>query len=641
MPPTPSLQQIDTADLIEGLDAGRLDAGPTLLEIARRHANDGDADSARAALRRLLAADSSYRLWMRAARLLADLRSRPGSIDGDVIRVSLIGTSTLDQLGELLPLAALAAGLDLDVKVAGFGQYESEALDASSELSAFEPDVVVLAPDTRSVDLPAVVDDADGIVDAALARWTRVWPALRANTSAQLLQLNLVPPRERPLGSLEAVRAGSRRQLFAELNRRLARAAIEADVAVVDAQAAAFELGLERWSDDRYWFHSKQSVSLGALPRLATEIAAVLGARLGRTRKVLVTDLDNTLWGGVVGDDGVAGIELSGTPAGEAHLAVQQHLRDLRDRGVLLAVCSKNDESTARAPFELRDDMILQLHDFAGFVANWSPKDQNLRTLAARLDLGLDSFVFVDDNPAERALIRQHLPQVDVIELPHDASGYRAALMEYRGFEPATVTAEDASRTAQYRARAEAHVLRASASSMEDYLVGLAMVAHVGPFDDLTLPRVAQLIGKTNQWNLTTRRHPPELLHAFMADPTTVTLRLRLEDRFADHGIVAVAIAKAIGDVLEIDTLLMSCRVIGRTVEHTMLDQLVSAAQERQISCLRGVYRSTDRNGLVADLYEQLGFDRVEQDDGGSVWELRLGEDPWVENPSIAVEEHP
>jgi FkbH-like protein len=590
-------------------------------------------------LRRLAAADRSFTAWSAAARLRRRLRARSTPAGTRPVRVGLVGTTTVDQLGELLGVAGLVADLDLEVETAGYGQYETTLFDPDSPLYRSGCDVIVLAPDARSVSVAPYVDDPDAVLDAEAARWTAAWPAIRASSDAQILQLNFVPPFERPGGSLDASHRGSRRRMFRALNDHLADAARDAMVQIVDAEAVGSAFGLERWWDDRYWFQAKQAVSLGALPALASEIAAVLRARLGRSRKCLVVDLDNTLWGGVVGDDGVEHLLLDGSAVGEAYLELQERLLDLRRRGVLLAVCSKNDDEWARAPFLERDDMRLGLDDFAVFVANWEPKTENLEFIATQLDLGLDSFVFLDDNPAERAIVRELMPEVDVIELPDDPSGFARALADYRGFEVAALTAEDSARTGHYRARAAASELERRSNTVEEFLSNLAMVAEIRPFDSMTLARVAQLVTKTNQWNLTTRRHPPELLEQWAGDPAAVTLSLRLEDRYADHGIVAVAIAFVSGKVLDIDTFLMSCRVIGRTVEQTVLEHLVAAARARGLEVVRGRYVPTAKNAMVSDLYGRLGFSHAGDDGHESRWELSISVDgaPTDSNPYIEV----
>jgi FkbH-like protein len=617
---------VEVEDMERMLDGAGAATGDALLQLARAHADTGDVHEAFRALRRIAGIDRSFTTWSAGARLRRGLRERDAPAGAQLVRVGLVGTSTIDQLADLLGLAGLNADLDLDIEAAGYGQYETTLMDPDAPLYAAGCDVIVLAPDARSVRLPAFTDDPDAAINEELGRWTSVWSAIRASCHAQIFQLNFVPPFERTGGSLESTLQGSRRRMFRALNDRLAEAARDSMVQIVDAEAVGAAYGLEQWWDDRYWFHAKQAVSLGALPSLATEIAAVLRARVGRTRKCLVIDLDNTVWGGVVGDDGVEQLVLDGSAAGEAYLALQDQLLDLRRAGVLLAVCSKNEDVWARAPFLERDDMRLGLDDFAAFVANWEPKTKNLETIATQLDLGLDSLVFLDDNPAERALVRDLMPEVDVIELPDDPSRFPRALAQYRGFEPATRTAEDGSRTEHYRGRAAAFELQQRSHTVEEFLTNLSMVAEIRPFDAMTLDRVAQLVNKTNQWNLTTRRHPVEVLERWADDPDAVTMSLRLHDRYTDHGIVAVAIAFESDRALDVDTFLMSCRVIGRTVEQTMLQHLVGAARDRHLDIVRGVYVPTARNAVVRDLYGRLGFTLLEDDGHQSRWELAVGD---------------
>jgi FkbH-like protein len=340
---------------------------------------------------------------------------------------------------------------------------------------------------------------------------------------------------------------------------------------------------------------------------------------------VLVLDLDNTLWGGVVGEDGLAGIRLgAGSPEGEAYVAFQEYVLALKRKGVVLAVCSKNDEADALEPFERHPEMRIRRQDLAALVADWRTKSECIRAIARGLGVGLDSVVFVDDNPVERQGVRELLPEVDVVTLPEEPALYARALSRYLYFETSALTAEDAGRTAQYRARAELQATESAAGSVEEFYRGLRMEAVVAPFDELSLPRIAQLIGKTNQFNLTTRRHGLPQLEAFVRDPSCVHLYLRLRDRFADHGLVGVLIALGDADALEIESWLMSCRVIGRTADAEMLAHLSRIALERGYRLLRGTYVPTAKNGLVKELYGNFGFTPAGERGGVTTWNYDL-----------------
>jgi FkbH-like protein len=340
-------------------------------------------------------------------------------------------------------------------------------------------------------------------------------------------------------------------------------------------------------------------------------VGRLLSAQQGRSSKCLVLDLDNTLWGGVIGDDGLEGIQLGqGSALGEAFVAFQRFARDLSSRGVILAVCSKNDEKNALEPFERHPDMVLRKKDIACFMANWNDKASNLKLIAQQLNIGLDSLVFVDDNPFERNQVRAECPMVAVPELPEDPSLFPACIAAAGYFESISLTQDDWARSEQYQKNLEREKAQASFGDLSDYLKSLDMELVWGPFDPLSLPRVTQLINKTNQFNLTTRRYSEEDTSRFASDPDTVTLRCRLTDRFGDNGIIGIIIA--VGDKSgdwNIDTWLMSCRVLGRGVEQAMLDLLAQEVSSRGGKRLIGLYIPTAKNGMVKDHYPGLGFE--------------------------------
>jgi FkbH-like protein len=339
-------------------------------------------------------------------------------------------------------------------------------------------------------------------------------------------------------------------------------------------------------------------------------------------------DLDNTLWGGVIGDDGLDGIVLGqGSALGEAFVAFQEYLHQLSRRGVILAVCSKNDEANALSPFENHPEMVLKRSHFAAFVANWADKATNLRNIAQRLNIGLDSLVFVDDNPFERNLVRTELPVVAVPELPEDPAHYARCLADAGYFESARITAEDLARTEQYRANIERESLRSSVTDLSTYLESLKMEMQATPFDEIGLGRITQLINKTNQFNLTTRRYSEQEVAAIMSEPNTITLQVRLTDKLGDNGMISVVIAKPTEqeDELTIDTWLMSCRVLGRQVEHAVLNILADAAMRSGYRYLKGEFKPTAKNTLVKDHYEKLGFEPAGTGEAGQTsWRLSL-----------------
>jgi FkbH-like protein len=446
---------------------------------------------------------------------------------------------------------------------------------------------------------------------------------VQQHSQARVVQHTIAIRPETHWGHVASRVRGTRDEMLRTLNARLGEAA-GTNVLTVDCDRVAAAFGKSRWFDDRYWHLAKQAVALDALPELSRHTAAVLAAAEGLSAKCIALDLDNTLWGGVIAEDGLSGIQLGGGARGEAFVAFQEYLLALRARGVILAVASKNNDADAREPFEQHPDMRLRLDHFAAFHANWDDKPSSLKAIASELNIGLDSIVFVDDNPAERAIVRQLLPEVEVLPMPEDPSDYVRALSDSLLFELAALTSEDLQRAGQYQARAAAAAQAQQAGTLEEYYVSLRMEAAIAPFDELNMPRIAQLVGKTNQFNLTTRRHGLTELQAFMADDAYVTMHLRLRDQFGDHGLVALLIARQEGEVFDIDTWLMSCRVIGRTVENAMLSRLCELAAARGAARLRGTYIPSAKNAPARDVFERLGFTLVSDDEGVTVWEYDI-----------------
>jgi FkbH-like protein len=620
---------------LEAAAATEVPPAELCLKIARCHDRLDAPQEGFAWLVRVCDASSSFLHWSSAATALGRMTRRERPAARMTRRLALTGSYTTSQLAAMLPLAALSHGIDLVIHEGLYDQYQQDLIDPASALHAAEPDLVLLAVHDGAAQLPPHSDAPDADVAAEAARWRQLWDAAASRSGADVVQHTFAIPPEAPLGHLSAGDPGSRYAMLQDLNRELFRLGGDR-VSFVDCDRLASTYGRDRWFDDRYWFRSKQAVALEALPVLARHTAAVVAARLGLSRKCLVLDLDNTLWGGIVGEDGLDGIVLGGEGTGEAFVAFQEYVLALKERGVILAVASKNNEADAREVFEHHPEMRIRLDDIAMFSVNWEDKPANLRRIAQTLDLGLDALVLADDNPAERQIVRQLVPEVGVIVLPPEPAGYRRALAEYVGFESVAITAEDRQRGTQYRARAAAAELRSSATDIESFYRDLDMKAVIAPFDEMHMSRIAQLVGKTNQFNLTTRRHGAAALASFAASDRHVTRYLKLEDRLADHGLVALLIAETDDEVLTIDTLLMSCRVIGRTVEAQLLAHLCAEAQRLGCRTIRGTYVPTAKNAIVRDLYERFGFRAIDRrDDGVTTWEYDLREQGPITNGFI------
>lgn len=529
-----------------------------------------------------------------------------GSPAGSTSRLALLGSSTLAHLAAGIRVGALRRDLHLSVCEGNYAQYGRE-IDGEA-LRALRPDGVLLALD--AADLLGPSDPAareTACLADAIDRLKALWARARAAHGCTIIQQTLLPVALPLMGGNEHRMPGSLAARTLRLNAALRQAAAEEGVDLLALDAAILRHGLDAWHDPALWLRARQAVTPAAGPLYGDLVARLVGARLGRSAKVLVLDLDDTLWGGTIGEDGLSGIVVGqGSALGESFLALQSYARDLARRGIVLAVCSKNDPETARLPFAEHPDMLLRLSDFAAFVANWDDKATNLRRIAQDLRLGLESLVFVDDNPFERALVREHLPMVAVPEVPDEPAIVARCLADAGYFEAVTLTEEDRGRAKAY-ARDGARLV-SHATDIAGTLAGLGMRLVWRPFDALGLPRIVQLVNKTNQFNLTTRRLRVAEAAALIDDPDAVTLQLRLVDRLGDNGVIAVVIGRLSGSDLVVETWLMSCRVLGRRVEEGTLAVLGAQAARRGARRLVGLYRASGRNGMVADLYPRLGF---------------------------------
>lgn len=579
-----------------------------------------------AALPPIVAATDDYNSLINLHRLATRLR-KADVLPAPSLRLTVAGSVTAQPLASFVELSLLAGNLTADLHVADFGVYRQEILNPHSALCRHGPQVLWLIPTWRDLaHVPALGDSrarVEECVAAELAGWQALWQTAHEHLGCQIVQDNFVPPPWRTLDNHERRHAGGLGRYVDLVNQGLAELA-PPFVTVHDAAHLAASEGLARWADPRVWHYGKLPCALECLAPYARSVASVLLALRGRARKCLVLDLDNTLWGGIVGDDGPAGLELGpGSPRGEAFAEFQRYVQALCRRGVILAVCSKNDEDLARQAFTTHPGMVLRIDDIACFIANWDDKAANLRRIAERLNIGLDSLVLADDNPAERHLVRRQLPQIAVPELPQDPSGFIAALERHHYFQTVALADEDLARTGQYRGNAQRAESLAAAPSLPQFLRELRMTAHIAPIDGTTLPRAAQLINKTNQFNLTLRRYSVSELEALASDPAWVTRTVALADRFGDNGLISVLLGRREGAVLHIDTWVMSCRVFQRTVEHLLMNHLVDLAAAMGITTLRGSYLAGPRNSLVAELYPSLGFGPA-----GDAWKLSLSPRP-------------
>jgi FkbH-like protein len=588
------------------LDAARAEARAQQWEVAGAH------------LRDVLSERLPYSFFARAQKVIDRVAHESGGALRQ-LRVAIVSSTTTSLLVPVLRALCFRDRIAAEWYEGLHGAFRQEILDAESGLARFRPDVLVIATDWRDLNLPAVVDDEDAAVRRLADEYVALWHTATERLGCHVIQYGFDLPAYDSHGTIAGKIRGSRRRVIELLNFRLQSDA-PASVSVLDVMRVALEVGIDRWAQPALWQLARQHPSTDALPVLAEELLAHIRAIAGLSRKVLVCDLDNTLWGGVIGEDGLDGIRVGGSGDGEAYLELQRYLLELKDRGVLLAVCSKNNPEDARLPFERHDGMALRLEDFAAFVANWDDKATNIRRTAETLRLGLDSFVLLDDNPVERAWIRRELPQVAVVELGARPSEYVRALDRGRYFASLTWSAEDRMRTEQYRREAAVAEAVRDAVSLDAFLSSLNMRGVCAPVTAANIDRVVQLVNKTNQFNLTTRRYTRPQVEALVAAPGGWQGVFSLTDCYGDHGIIGVMFCVPGEDAgsWAIDTWLMSCRVLGRQFETFMADALVRAARERGITRVYGEYRATAKNTLVSDLYPRLGFAPAGESDGAA-----------------------
>ncbi len=544
-----------------------------------------------------------------------------------VIRVAILADCATQQLATMMKV--LGAKNDVNVKVYE-GDYDGidlDILDPSSRLYSFEAQYVIILMSSEKLKIRLYNTDRRKTFAAeTVERLENLWNAFRAHSAATIIQSTFVLPSERAFGNYELKVADSVGAIFADINYRLMLSAREANnVLLNDVDFLAASVGRAQWLDPRLWNMAKSPTRLEHLPLLAQSLLDVILATAGHFIKCVVLDLDNTLWGGVIGDDGLEGIALGEFDEGEAFVSFQKFLRELKRRGIILAVVSKNEHSNAILPFREHPHMAIREEDISVFVANWDNKADNIQLVQKSLNIGFDSLVFLDDNPFERNIVRQFLPQIIVPELPEDPSMYLQTLAELNLFETASFSEADRQRAGQYRKEAQRELIKTSFTNINDYLISLGMEIKLERFNTFNLPRIAQLIQRSNQFNLMTRRYGEAACEAMISDKSLTPLTVRLSDRFGDYGLISVVILKPAGQDIEIDEYLMSCRVLQRGVENFTMNNIFAYAARRGASRVVGHYIPTKKNEMVKEFFKGFGFERIAEDGGGaSQWALAV-----------------
>lgn len=559
-------------------------------------------------------------------------------------KIAILGGSTTRDIRDILELFLLNYGIRPCFYESEYNQYYADGMFPNPALEEFHPDILYIHTSNRNIEqYPSLEDDRTLVTQKLQAEYERfqaLWEHLHAVYGCPVIQNNFEPPLYRLLGNRDASDHRGRWNYIQRLNQMFYEYAdTHQDFYIHDICYEAADYGLERWSDPFYWNMYKYAMCVPAIPYTAFQLARIIKSIFGRNKKVLNLDLDNTLWGGVIGDDGPENIEIGQeTSLGQTYAEFQDYLKQHKKLGVLLSVNSKNNEETALSGLE-RADSVLKREDFVAFRANWEPKSHNLYATAEELKLLPESFVFVDDNPAEREIVRQEVPGAAVPEITK-VEEYIRVLDRSGFFEVTNFSEDDLKRNEMYLANEQRNRMQKNFSDYGDYLRSLEMKAQIGAFDPAYFSRIAQLTNKSNQFNLTTHRYSQSEIEQIAADPQYLTLCGRLEDKFGDNGVVSIVIGRKEKDVLQIELWLMSCRVLKRDMEYAMMDTLVKQCRDCGIRQIYGYFYPTAKNAMVKDFYALQGFEKLEEDvDENAKWSFRIPEQYTLKNQVITVME--
>lgn len=564
-----------------------------------------------------------------------------------VKKIAVLGGSTTHDIVRVLELFLLDQGIKAEFYESEYNQYWQDAMFDNSELTAFEPELIYVHTTSRNISMyPAFTDgkaEVEGKLLGQYQHFEKMWDKLWETYHCPVIQNNFEYPAYRLMGNRETVDIHGRISFINRLNLMFAEYAKAHDNFYLnDINYAAASYGLERWADPGYWHMYKYAVSMQAIPEFSYNLSHIIKAIFGKNKKALVLDLDNTLWGGIVGDDGQENLEIGQeTPIGQVYQEFQSYLKVHKDIGVLLTIDSKNDLENAIAGLE-HPEGILKPDDFIVIKANWDTKSQNLSDIAEELNIGKDAIVFVDDNPREREIIRQQIPEAAVPEMTEGeilAPERFIHILDKNGyFEVVTLSEDDKKRNEMYKANALRKSQEESFGDYKEYLLSLEMKGTIKAFEPVYYARIAQLTNKSNQFNLTTKRLSQAEIEQMAQSDEYITLYGKLEDKFGDNGVVSLLIGKKEGDTLHMDLWLMSCRVLKKDMEFAMMDSLVEECKKQGIQRIIGYYYPTQKNTMVKNFYELQGFTKTEEDEtGNTTWQFDVKEDYEKKNHVIAV----
>jgi FkbH-like protein len=562
-------------------------------------------------------------------------------------KVAILGGETTENIKLTLELFLLNYGIRPEFYESEYNQYYEDGMFPNSDLEMFKPDIIYICTCVRNIiEWPTVIDSKDDVEvkrSAILAKFTGLWNTLSEKYHCPIIQNNFEYPFFRLMGNKDASDYHGRVNYVTSLNMEFYDYAQTNDnFYICDVNYISASYGLEKWADPYYWHMYKYAVAVPAIPYLSFNVANIIKSIYGKNKKAFNLDLDNTLWGGIIGDDGADNIEIGQeTSLAQTYSEFQEYIKLHKQIGVLLTVNSKNEETNAVSGFE-RPDSILKMNDFISFKANWNPKSINIMETAQELALLPESFVFIDDNPAERAIVEEQVKGVAVPQIG-EVEHYIQTIDKSGFFEVTMLSTDDLKRNEMYQENAKRSHLQASFTNYEDYLKSLGMKGEIQSFVPMYMSRIAQLTNKSNQFNLTTKRYSQNDIEEVAEDPNHITLYGRLLDKFGDNGVVSIVIGRIDGenhDELHMELWLMSCRVLKRDMEFAMMDELVRKARDAGIRKLVGYYYPTAKNAMVKDFYALQGFTKKSEDeDGNTVWEFVINDNYERKQHVIAINE--
>lgn len=542
--------------------------------------------------------------------------------------VAILGGSTTSEIKNILELFLLKNGIKANFYESEYNKFYEDALFGNETLNKFNPDIIYIH--TTNINIaryPSFSDNEEEIktlFNTEMDKYRSIWKSLSKYNCA-IIQNNFDYPINRSLGNLDSSDIHGKTYFLNQLNQMFAKSAQEINnLYINDINYLSSYVGLKQWFDKSLWYQAKYALSMDAIPELAYNISKIISSIFGKTKKCLVVDLDNTCWGGIIGDDGLNGILIGyETAVAEAYSAFQTYVKELKERGITLAVCSKNDFKNAKEGFS-HSDTVLKFEDFTSFKANWDPKHQNIQNIAKEINIGIDSLVFIDDNPVERDIVSLQVPNVSVPNIGDDVVNFIDHIDRNGYFEPISLLVDDINRNKYYIDNKKRIEEQSTFKSYDDFLFSLEMSAEIRPFSALYLDRITQLINKTNQFNLTTKRYTTGEIEYIFLNDTYIKMYGKLTDKYGDNGLISIIIGNIKKNQCHIDLWLMSCRVLKRDMEFAMMNELVKQCRGKGVSEIVGYYYKSAKNSMVLDLYEKFGFELIETNGEDTVWKLEI-----------------